>query len=362
MVEATLLSATAAAAAAEMRTVFWFRKGLRLHDNPALVAALDGCTTLYPVFCLDPWFVSSGKVGANRMRFLLEVCMYSLHAPHAQLCSPHLLVCAPQSLRDLDSSLRDLNSRLIVLQGNPKDELPRIFQDWDVQRLAYEVDIEPYAKTRDAEINGLAAAAGVEVLTRCGHTLCDPEALLRRAGGTPTTTYSTFLSHFEKVRRSLVLWAFFAFAPGLSPPLTARRLPLLCSLGDKGDADCRPAAPHHAASGGRRRGGGGKRRQRARAARARRRVRRRGGGEQPRAVQGWRERRAGADARSPAGEPRTSLAATASTAIACTLSTTSTASTAASTTAPNCSFCCVIRRSGRRGWQPSRSRRPPPPR
>ena len=56
-----------------MRTVFWFRKGLRLHDNPALVAALEGCTTLYPVFYLDPWFVSSGKVGTNRMRFLLEV-------------------------------------------------------------------------------------------------------------------------------------------------------------------------------------------------------------------------------------------------------------------------------------------------
>ena len=58
---------------APMRTVFWFRKGLRLHDNPALVAALEGCTTLYPVFCLDPWFVGSGKVGTNRMRFLLEV-------------------------------------------------------------------------------------------------------------------------------------------------------------------------------------------------------------------------------------------------------------------------------------------------
>lgn len=67
-----------------MRTVFWFRKGLRLHDNPALVAALEGCTTLYPVFCLDPWFVSSGKVGTNRMRFLLEVwppCLLLSSAP-----------------------------------------------------------------------------------------------------------------------------------------------------------------------------------------------------------------------------------------------------------------------------------------
>jgi len=157
-----------------MRTVFWFRKGLRLHDNPALVAALEGCTTLYPVFCLDPWFVSSGKVGTNRMRFLLE------------------------SLRDLDTSLRELDSRLIVLQGNPKEELPRIFGEWDVQRLAYETDIEPYAKSRDGEINQLAATAGVELVTRVGHTLCDPDALLRRAGGTPTTTYSSFLNHFEQ--------------------------------------------------------------------------------------------------------------------------------------------------------------------
>ena len=66
---------------------------------------------------------------------------------------------AAQSLRDLDTSLRELDSRLIVLQGNPKDELPRIFGEWDVQRLAYEMDIEPYAKSRDSEINQLAAQA-----------------------------------------------------------------------------------------------------------------------------------------------------------------------------------------------------------
>ena len=93
-----------------------------------------------------------------------------------------------QSLRDLATSLRELDSRLIVLRGNPKDELPRVFGAWDVQRLAYETDIEPYAKSRDAEINQLAATAGVELVTRVGHTLCDPDALLRRAGGAATRT------------------------------------------------------------------------------------------------------------------------------------------------------------------------------
>ena len=68
------------------RSVIWFRKGLRLHDNPALAAAIEGASRLYPVFCLDPHFVASGAVGANRLHFLL------------------------QTLTDLDSSLRKLGS------------------------------------------------------------------------------------------------------------------------------------------------------------------------------------------------------------------------------------------------------------
>ena len=62
-------------------TVFWFRKGLRLHDNPALCEAIRGSSHVVPLFCLDPWFVRSGRVGANRMNFLLEVCHKPLFPP-----------------------------------------------------------------------------------------------------------------------------------------------------------------------------------------------------------------------------------------------------------------------------------------
>ena len=51
--------------------VHWFRKGLRLHDNPALQASLRPGTdgnhlTLRPLFILDPWFVKQARVGQNR--------------------------------------------------------------------------------------------------------------------------------------------------------------------------------------------------------------------------------------------------------------------------------------------------------
>ena len=117
--------------------------------------------------------------------------------PAAGARRPTLPSRAAQSLVDLDSSLRALNSRLIVLQGNPRDELPRAFHEWKVERLVYEIDTEAYAKQRDAEISALAQDAGVEVVTRWGHTMCDLDALLKRAGGKPTTTYSSFLNHFE---------------------------------------------------------------------------------------------------------------------------------------------------------------------
>ena len=159
-------------------TLFWFRKGLRLHDNPALAAAVESSTKLYPVFCLDPHFrdkKQGGREGNNRLHFLL------------------------QSLADLDSSLRARNSRLIVLRGNPAVELPRVMKEWSISRLAYEIETEPYAKARDAKISKAATDAGVEVVTRWGHTLCDLDELLNRhPGGKPTTTYSSFLNHLEK--------------------------------------------------------------------------------------------------------------------------------------------------------------------
>ncbi|GLH04461.1 Cryptochrome 2 transcript variant e [Gryllus bimaculatus] len=85
-------------------TVHWFRKGLRLHDNPSLREGLKGASTFRCIFILDPWFAGSSNVGINKWRFLL------------------------QCLEDLDQSLRKLNSRLFVVRGQPADALPKLFK------------------------------------------------------------------------------------------------------------------------------------------------------------------------------------------------------------------------------------------
>ena len=57
---------------------------------------------------------------------------------------------------------------------------------------------EPYAKSRDLEVTKWAESEGIEILSMYGHTLCDPDALLSEAGGSPTISYGTFCNHLKK--------------------------------------------------------------------------------------------------------------------------------------------------------------------
>ncbi|KAJ8360674.1 hypothetical protein SKAU_G00171990 [Synaphobranchus kaupii] len=149
-------------------SIHWFRKGLRLHDNPALREAVRGASTVRCVYFLDPWFAGSSNLGVNRWRFLL------------------------QCLEDLDASLRKLNSRLFVIRGQPANVFPRLFKEWKISRLTFEYDSEPFGKERDAAIRKLAMEAGVEVIVKTSHTLYDLDRIIELNGGQPPLTYKRF--------------------------------------------------------------------------------------------------------------------------------------------------------------------------
>lgn len=57
--------------------IHWFRKGLRLHDNPALNAAIklvkeNDDFVLRPIYMFDPEMDDFVRMGPNRTRFLHE--------------------------------------------------------------------------------------------------------------------------------------------------------------------------------------------------------------------------------------------------------------------------------------------------
>lgn len=52
----------------ERHLVHWFRKGLRLHDNPAFCEGLKDAITFRCIFIIDPYFAGSSSVGINKWR------------------------------------------------------------------------------------------------------------------------------------------------------------------------------------------------------------------------------------------------------------------------------------------------------
>ncbi|XP_046747044.1 cryptochrome-1-like isoform X2 [Diprion similis] len=148
--------------------VHWFRKGLRLHDNPALREGLTGATTFRCVFVLDPWFAGSTNVGINKWRFLL------------------------QCLEDLDRSLWKLNSRLFVIRGQPADALPKLFKEWGTTDLTFEEDPEPFGRVRDQNITTLCEEMGISVVQRVSHTLYKLDSIIEKNGGKAPLTYHQF--------------------------------------------------------------------------------------------------------------------------------------------------------------------------
>ncbi|KAG7025764.1 (6-4)DNA photolyase, partial [Cucurbita argyrosperma subsp. argyrosperma] len=164
--------------ASNSSSLLWFRKGIRIHDNPALEYAAKGANCLYPVFVIDPHYMKpnpsafspgSSRAGLNRIQFLLE------------------------SLVDLDMNLKKLGSRLLVLHGEPGEVLIRCLEEWNVKKLCFEYDTDPYYQALDSRVQNHASAAGVEVFSPVSHTLFNPADIIQKNGGRPPLSYQSFL-------------------------------------------------------------------------------------------------------------------------------------------------------------------------
>ncbi|NWQ83493.1 CRY1 protein, partial [Columbina picui] len=152
------------------RTIHLFRKGLRLHDNPTLLAALESSEAIYPVYILDRRFLTSAMhIGALRWHFLL------------------------QSLEDLHKNLSHLGSRLLVIQGEYECVLRDHVQKWNITQVTLDAEMEPFYKEMEANIRRLGAELGFQVLSRVGHSLYDTKRILDLNGGNPPLTYKRFL-------------------------------------------------------------------------------------------------------------------------------------------------------------------------
>ena len=94
----------------------WFKTDLRIEDNETLVKAIAQSEKVIPVYCFDESHFETTeygfkKTGSFRAQFLLE------------------------SLQDLEGKLRELGSGLRIVQGKPEVEIPKLVQEYKVQKV-----------------------------------------------------------------------------------------------------------------------------------------------------------------------------------------------------------------------------------
>ena len=147
-----------------MTSVMWFRRDLRLADNPALVEACaeDG---VLPLFVVDPrlW----GPAGPSRRAYLAA------------------------SLRSLDGSLRQRKARLHVRRGDPATEVGRAVRAVGATRVHVAADHGPHGSHRDQAVERELAARDVE-LVRTGSAYAIAPGRVTNRGGQPFKVFTPF--------------------------------------------------------------------------------------------------------------------------------------------------------------------------
>jgi len=141
------------------RNIFWFRRDLRLSDNPALLAALENCDELIAVFILDEKLIKQS--GSKRLAYL------------------------GQSLRALDESL---NNKLHVMVGDQVEVLNSLISRYGADEVHISQEFEPYGAARDARV----AASGIKLISTGSPYAVSPGRVLKPSDATPYRVYTPF--------------------------------------------------------------------------------------------------------------------------------------------------------------------------
>ena len=142
-------------------SVMWFRRDLRLCDNPAVLAAARAGDVV-PLFVVDPTLWAAA--GPTRQAWLAR------------------------SLRALDSSL---DGSLLVRHGEPAAAVTEVARAAGAAEVHIAADFGPYGRRRDGEVERALADNGT-ALVRTGSPYAVAPGRLRTNGATPYQVFTPF--------------------------------------------------------------------------------------------------------------------------------------------------------------------------
>ena len=144
---------------APKRSIMWFRRDLRINDNPALLEAIAAADEIVAVFIIDESLVKSA--GSKRLAYLAN------------------------SLRALDESL---GNGLHVMVGDHVEVLSALMQRYGATSVHISTEYESYGAARDVRVE----AAGITLVRAGSPYAVAPGRVVKPSDATPYKVYTPF--------------------------------------------------------------------------------------------------------------------------------------------------------------------------
>lgn len=138
--------------------IHWFRRDLRLRDNPALLAGAQESHRVVPVYILSDWKTHHGWTGTIRQTFLCGC------------------------LESLSKNLASTGSRLILRCGRAVDELRTLIRETRADAVFFNEDYDPFGREMQKQVRALCAEFGIECRSFKERVLHDPNEVMTGSG------------------------------------------------------------------------------------------------------------------------------------------------------------------------------------
>jgi len=155
------------------KTLFIFRRDLRIQDNIGLIESLQNSNEVIPCFIYDENIIKKLKDSEFRWSFLNE------------------------SLVDLDNELKKKGTSLQILEGNPEKIVDKIIKKHNLNAIFVNTDFTNYAQHRDEKIFQVCKKNKISFHSSLDFLLHNPNEI-KTNEGSPYTIYSFF---YKKARQ-----------------------------------------------------------------------------------------------------------------------------------------------------------------
>ncbi len=153
------------------KTLFIFRRDLRLHDNTALIKALEESEKVIPCFIFDP-----RQIGKNSYK------------------SENCIQFMTESLQDLEKQFKTQKGKLYFFKGRAEDVVKKLVKKEKIEAVYVNKDYTQYSKKRDEAIR----KGTPNFYSYDDYLLHAPEKTLKK-DGKPYTIFTPYYKNASKI-------------------------------------------------------------------------------------------------------------------------------------------------------------------